>query len=114
MLHVYASLSSIELMHAAATQTVPLGASASAGQLALLPVQVSGAGRTDAGTHAIGQAASFRAETALPTAQLLRQLRARLPEVVEPFRLERKRETYARAGGGKPMRWLDTGESWAW
>ena len=44
------------------------------------PVQVSGAGRTDAGTHAIGQAASFRAETALPTAQLLRQLRARLPE----------------------------------
>lgn len=40
------------------------------------PVQVSGAGRTDAGTHAIGQAASFRAETALPTAQLLRQLRA--------------------------------------
>lgn len=44
------------------------------------PVQVSGAGRTDAGTHAIGQAASFRAETALPAAQLLRQLRARLPE----------------------------------
>jgi phosphate starvation-inducible PhoH-like protein len=31
----------------------------------------------------------------------------RLPEGIEPFRLERKREIYNRAGGGRPMRFID-------
>jgi phosphate starvation-inducible PhoH-like protein len=32
----------------------------------------------------------------------------RLPEGVEPFRLPRKRETYRRCGGGRPMRFVDS------
>ncbi|MGH2936366.1 MAG: PhoH family protein [Gaiellaceae bacterium] len=32
----------------------------------------------------------------------------RLPEVIEPFRLARKRETYGRHGGGRPMRFIDS------
>jgi phosphate starvation-inducible PhoH-like protein len=32
----------------------------------------------------------------------------RLPEGVEPFRLGRKREIYAAAGGGRPMRMIDS------
>jgi phosphate starvation-inducible PhoH-like protein len=31
----------------------------------------------------------------------------RLPSGTEPFRLERKREIYARSGGGRPMRFVD-------
>jgi phosphate starvation-inducible protein PhoH and related proteins len=31
----------------------------------------------------------------------------RLPAGMRPFRLERKRETYERAGGGRPMRFVD-------
>lgn len=43
------------------------------------PVELHGSGRTDAGAHAAGQVASFRAETALPCGELLRQLRRVLP-----------------------------------
>jgi len=32
----------------------------------------------------------------------------RLPPGIEPFRLSRKRDTYARAGGGRPMRFIDS------
>jgi phosphate starvation-inducible PhoH-like protein len=32
----------------------------------------------------------------------------RLPEGLEPFRLERKLETYRRDGGGRPMRYIDS------
>lgn len=45
-----------------------------------LPVEVHGAGRTDAGVHARQQTASFRADTALSCAELLSLLRAHLPE----------------------------------
>ena len=43
------------------------------------PVTVHGAGRTDAGVHALGQVASFELEHALETPSLLRALNARLP-----------------------------------
>ena len=32
----------------------------------------------------------------------------RLPPTIEPFRLERKAETYQRDGGGRPMRFIDS------
>jgi phosphate starvation-inducible PhoH-like protein len=32
----------------------------------------------------------------------------RLPTWIQPFRLERKRRTYARDGGGRPMRFIDS------
>jgi tRNA pseudouridine38-40 synthase len=45
-------------------------------------VRVNAAGRTDAGCHARGQVASFRAESTLPAAALRPVLNARLPEDV--------------------------------
>jgi tRNA pseudouridine38-40 synthase len=46
------------------------------------PVAVAGAGRTDAGVHALGQVASFALERSLAPDALLRALNARLPEDV--------------------------------
>ena len=43
------------------------------------PVRLIGAGRTDAGTHALGQVAHFQTEAALPTDRLLRSLNGLLP-----------------------------------
>ena len=45
-------------------------------------VTVSGAGRTDAGVHALGQVASFKLTSAIPEEDLLRALNAKLPEDV--------------------------------
>ncbi len=43
------------------------------------PVRLIGAGRTDAGTHALGQVAHFQTEARLPTNRLLRSLNGLLP-----------------------------------
>ena len=43
------------------------------------PVRLIGAGRTDAGTHALGQVAHFQTEAALPPNRLLRSLNGLLP-----------------------------------
>ncbi|MBM3311860.1 MAG: tRNA pseudouridine(38-40) synthase TruA [Candidatus Aminicenantes bacterium] len=53
------------------------------------PVNVIGAGRTDAGVHALGQAASFKASFRLDDAQLAKALNANLPETVRVSLLER-------------------------
>ncbi len=44
------------------------------------PIEISGSGRTDAGVHAKGQVANFHCESAMPTAEILYQLRRYLPE----------------------------------
>jgi len=46
------------------------------------PITVTGAGRTDAGVHAIGQVIHFRTGSLLPTATLQRALNACLPGAV--------------------------------
>jgi tRNA pseudouridine38-40 synthase len=46
------------------------------------PVPVAGAGRTDAGVHALGQVASFQFRHGMPPATLVLALNARLPEDV--------------------------------
>ncbi|HPW17740.1 MAG TPA: tRNA pseudouridine(38-40) synthase TruA [Candidatus Aminicenantes bacterium] len=51
-------------------------------------VVVHGAGRTDAGVHAVGQVAHFRGAFKLSEAVLLRALNAVLPEDVRVFSLE--------------------------
>ena len=46
------------------------------------PVTVIGAGRTDAGVHALGQVASVQLESAIDTVSLVRALNATLPDAV--------------------------------
>ena len=43
-------------------------------------IQISGSGRTDAGTHAQGQVANFHCENTMPCGQILAELRRYLPE----------------------------------
>jgi tRNA pseudouridine38-40 synthase len=47
-----------------------------------LRIRIQGAGRTDAKVHALGQVASFRCPSEIPTAALLRALNSRLPRDV--------------------------------
>ena len=69
------------------------------------PIEVSASGRTDAGTHALGQVVSFHCLSEMPCSEILSQLRRFLPEdigiyscknVSERFhaRLNAKTKTY--------------------
>ena len=53
-----------------------------------VPVDVQGAGRTDAGVHALGQVASFALANPIPTDNLLRAMNRLLPEAVRVVSLE--------------------------
>ncbi len=49
------------------------------GRIARHPVRVQGAGRTDAGVHALGQVAGFRLDTRMSPEEMLRALNSMLP-----------------------------------
>jgi tRNA pseudouridine38-40 synthase len=49
------------------------------GQIARGPVRVEGAGRTDAGVHALGQVALFHLDTRMSASEVLRALNSMLP-----------------------------------
>lgn len=51
-------------------------------------IAIHGAGRTDAGVHALGQVASFRTQTALSTGDLQRALNALLPPTIRIVEVE--------------------------
>ena len=72
------------------------------------PVAVAGAGRTDAGVHALGQVASASVQTALDAATLRRALNARLPLDVRVLAVEEPAEDFhARfSARGKRYRYL--------
>jgi tRNA pseudouridine38-40 synthase len=57
-------------------------------RIASVPVQVTGAGRTDAGVHALGQVASFSADPRLDTLTLRKALNANLPRDIVVCRVE--------------------------
>jgi tRNA pseudouridine38-40 synthase len=52
------------------------------------PVTVYGAGRTDAGVHALGQVASVRLESAIDAMTMTRALNAKLPEAIRVLKVE--------------------------
>lgn len=76
-------------------------------------VPVHGAGRTDAGTHAVGQVAHFDLERPMDAAALRRALNAMLPEDVRALNLEQAEPDFhaRRSALSKLYRYvLDTGE----
>lgn len=77
-----------------------------------LPVRVAGAGRTDAGVHALGQVASFDLSRDMAPADLMRALNALLPEDVRVLEAGRAAEGFhaRRSAVSKLYRYaLDTG-----
>jgi tRNA pseudouridine38-40 synthase len=51
-------------------------------------VQVNGAGRTDAGVHALGQVANFVADTGMTSQQIGRAIGAELPEDIQVYKVD--------------------------
>jgi tRNA pseudouridine38-40 synthase len=72
------------------------------------PVVVAGAGRTDAGVHALGQVASFRLAHPIPSDDLARALNARLPDEIRVLSVEEAADDFhARYGAqSKTYRYL--------
>ena len=57
-------------------------------------VEVTGSGRTDAGTHALGQVANCHCNSALPCEEILSQLRMYLPEDIGIYSVKNASERF--------------------
>src|SRR5215813_6489930 len=58
------------------------------------PVEIGGAGRTDAGVHALGQVAALRAQRRLKPGTLHRELNDRLPPDINVLRVDEARPDF--------------------
>lgn len=58
------------------------------------PVEIQGAGRTDAGVHALGQAASFHMDTDKTPEEIMAYMNAYLPEDISVISCEEKPERF--------------------
>ncbi|MBQ3251765.1 MAG: tRNA pseudouridine(38-40) synthase TruA [Oscillospiraceae bacterium] len=58
------------------------------------PIEVSASGRTDAGTHALGQVVSFRCNNPMPCEEILQGLRQFLPEDIGVYRCKNVSERF--------------------
>ncbi len=58
------------------------------GRIATRPVRVEGAGRTDAGVHALGQVAAFHLQTRMTPQEMLRALNSQLPRDIRVVRAD--------------------------
>jgi tRNA pseudouridine38-40 synthase len=87
-------------------------------------VTVTGAGRTDAGVHALGQVASFSLERTIEPAVLVRAMNARLPDAIRVLtaaeapaafhaRFDARKKTYRyRIWNGDVMNPFERGRAW--
>lgn len=57
-------------------------------------IEISGSGRTDAGTHAMGQVVSFHCESKMPCEEILAGLRAYLPEDIGVYSCKNASERF--------------------
>lgn len=80
------------------------------------PVTVHGAGRTDAGVHAVGQVASVRLATSIDESTLARALNAQLPEAIRVVHAQAAPDDFhARfSATSKTYRYLISAEPVAW
>lgn len=58
------------------------------------PVEIQGAGRTDAGVHAAGQTANVHLETDIPSGELMSYLNRYLPEDIEVLQVRKAPERF--------------------
>jgi len=58
------------------------------------PVEISASGRTDAGTHALGQVVSFHCNSQMPCEEILSGLRQYLPEDIGVYRCKNVSERF--------------------
>jgi len=58
------------------------------------PIEVSASGRTDAGTHALGQVISFRCANKMPCEEILKGLRQYLPEDIGVYSCKNASERF--------------------
>ena len=59
-----------------------------------VPVEIQGAGRTDAGVHAYGQVANFHIDTDKSAKEVMEYMNAYLPEDISVIRCEEKHERF--------------------
>jgi tRNA pseudouridine38-40 synthase len=76
------------------SRTVAGDLRAAAESLIAKPVEVAGAGRTDAGVHALGQVVRLSADAQLKRADLLHGLNDRLPADINILRVDEVRSTF--------------------